>query len=116
MKKYLLSTGKVTDKIEYYILDLFRLYLSIYPRDIPGADRIGFDFNLTDTFKANLSEEVESRVSGLISKIRDRFQSGISINLESCELIDERLAKIIVSVGEIRGEEIVIDIYDNSKI
>ena len=50
MRKFLLSTGKTTDKIEYYVVDLFRLYLSVYPGDIPGASRIGFDFNLRDTF------------------------------------------------------------------
>lgn len=113
MKKYLLSTGKITEKIEYYILDLFRLYLSIYPKDIPGADRIGFDFNITNTFKANLPNEVSNRVKNLISTLQDRFKSGLKIELVSCELLDETKAKVIVSCGEIQGEEIVIDIYNN---
>ena len=112
MNKYLLSTGRTTTKLEYYVLDLFRLYLSIYPRDIPGADRIGFDFNLRDTFKANLPEEVRRRVGDLVSAFRNRFKSGVNIELENCELIDERLARITVSCGEITGEEIVIDNYE----
>ena len=113
MKKYLLSTGKVTEKIEYYILDLFRLYLSIYPKDIPGADKIGFDFNVTNTFKADLADEVTSRVKDLVARLRERFTEGIEIELILCELLDETRVRIVVSCGEIKGEEIVIGIYNN---
>ena len=49
MRKYLLSTGTATDRLEYYVLDLFRLYLKIYPGDIPGASGLGFDFNLGES-------------------------------------------------------------------
>lgn len=115
MKKYLLSTGRVTEKIEYYVLDLFRLYLSIYPKDIPGADRIGFDFNVTNTFKANLADEVTRRVRDLISRLRERFDKGIDIDLISCELLDETRVRIVVSCGEIKGEEIVIGVYNNNQ-
>ena len=50
-KKYLLSTGLITDKVEIYVLDLFKLHLSVYPKDIPGINNIGFDFIITNTKK-----------------------------------------------------------------
>ena len=37
---YLLSTGQITNQVEYYIIDLFKLYLNIWPKDIPGASKI----------------------------------------------------------------------------
>ena len=45
MKRYLLSTGASTTEIEKYVLDLFKLYIQIYPGDIPGSN-IGFNFIL----------------------------------------------------------------------
>ena len=112
-KKYLLSTGRVTGMVEYYILDLFRLYLSIYPGDIPGASQIGFDFTITDTFKANLEDTVKSRVDSLVKKISDQFSPSLKINLESCDLIDDKYAKVVVSCNGVRGEEITINLYND---
>ena len=111
MRKFLLSTGKTTDKIEYYVVDLFRLYLSVYPGDIPGASRIGFDFNLRDTFKPNLATEVQTRITSLVSTLSSRF-TGLTIELVSCELIDETLVRVIVSCGEVQSEEIIVNIYN----
>jgi len=108
--KYLLSTGKTTTQPERYVLDLFRLYLGIMPSDIPGAPNIGFNFNLSDVFKADLPDEVRSRVSDLIRRIQARIKSGLSITLESCELISPNQARIVVGCGEIQGEEIIIEL------
>ena len=110
--KYLLSDNTVTTQVEYYVIDLFKLYLSVYPGDIPGADSIGFDFNLRGTFKANLATEVESRISSLVSKFQSKFSESLRFNLESVELIDETLAKIIVSCGGVRSDDIIIDLYE----
>ena len=108
--KYLLSTGKTTTQPERYILDLFRLYLGIMPSDIPGAPNIGFNFNLSDVFKSDLPDEIRSRVSDLIRRIQARIKSGLSITLESCELISPTQARIVVGCGEIQGEEIIIEL------
>jgi hypothetical protein len=111
MKKYLLSTGRVTTKFEEYIVDLFRLYLQIYPDDIPGASNIGFNFILTDVMKSDLPDEVLYRAQSLVNSIKNKFSQGIDISLESCELIDEKLAKIVVKVNKKYSEEITIDLY-----
>lgn len=111
--KYLLSTGMSTSKIEYYIIDLFKLYLSIYPGDIPGAPKIGFDFILTDTKKDELVDEVKYRVESLVSKIKEKFNRGLSIEIESIEIIDETRAKLIIRVDQIRSDNILIDLYEN---
>lgn len=108
--KYLLSTGKTTTLPEVYVLDLFRLYLGIMPNDIPGAPEIGFNFNLSGVFKSSLPAEVKDRVSGLIRKLQERFKSGLSITLESCEILDESHARITVGCGRISGEEIIINL------
>jgi hypothetical protein len=109
--KYLLSDNTVTTQVEYYVIDLFRLYLSVYPGDIPGAGDIGFDFNLRGTFKANLASEVESRISSLVTKFQNKFGGGLSFKLEECSLIDETSVKIIVSCGRVRSDDIMINLY-----
>jgi hypothetical protein len=110
--KYLLSNNTVTSKVEYYVIDLFKLYLSVYPGDIPGASGIGFDFNLRGTFKANLASEVESRVSSLVSTFQNRFNGSLSFRLEECALVDETRVRIVVSCGRVRSDDIVINLYD----
>ena len=110
--KYLLSDNTVTTQVEYYVIDLFRLYLSVYPGDIPGAGSIGFDFNLRGVFKADLASEVESRISSLVSLFQSKFSGSLSFKLESVELIDETQVKIIVSCGRVRSDEIVVDLYE----
>ena len=106
--KYLLSTNDITDKIEYYILDLFKLYLQIYPNDIPGSD-IGFNFILTDVKKTELPDEVKHRINQLINFLNNRF-SGVKLSLKSIEIIDEEKAKITIDVNTIQSE-IIINLF-----
>lgn len=106
--KYLLSTNDTTDKIEYYILDLFKLYLQIYPNDIPGTN-LGFNFILTDVKKTELPNEVKNRVENLVSYLSKRF-AGVTLDLESIEILDEEKAKITINVNETQGD-IVINLF-----
>ena len=110
--KYLLSDNTVTSQVEYYVIDLFRLYLSVYPGDIPGAEGIGFDFNLRGTFKANLASEVESRISSLVTKFQSKFGGSLTFSLDSVELIDDTLVKIVVSCGRVQSDDILISLYE----
>lgn len=110
--KYLLSTGITTDRVEYYIIDLFKLYLSVYPGDIPNAD-IGFDFIITDTKKADLVSDIRHRVDTLISKIQDKV-SGVSMSLVELALVNETTLKIIIDVNQIKSDEILVDLYKNN--
>jgi hypothetical protein len=73
MTKYLLSTGKSTTQVEKYILDLFKLNLKIWPGDIPGLPKVGFDFILTDTKKDEVVDEVRYRVRTLVDRLKERF-------------------------------------------
>ena len=110
--KYLLSDNTVTTQVEYYVIDLFKLYLSVYPGDIPGADSIGFDFNLRGTFKADLASEVESRISNLVTKFQSKFNGSLTFGLDSVELIDDSLVKIVVSCGRVQSDDILISLYE----
>ena len=110
--KYLLSDNTVTSQVEYYVIDLFKLYLSVYPGDIPGAEDIGFDFNLRGTFKADLESEVGSRISSLVSKFQNRFSGSLAFSLEECSLIDESTVRIVVSCGRVRSDDILINLYE----
>lgn len=112
MMKYLLSSGRATDKIEEYIIDTFKLYLKVYPGDIPGATKLGFDFNLGDTRKADIPNAVSSMASELIKVIGDRFKGGINMTLDSIEIIDETKAKLVVSVNNKETETVEINLYD----
>ena len=105
--KYLLSTGEITGKIEKYILDLFKLNMAIYPDDIPNSN-IGFNFVITDVKKSELPEEIKSRITSLITRLQSRF-SGITISLESLELLSEELARVVVRVNQ-ESEQIELTI------
>lgn len=107
--KYLLASGIITTKLEEYILDLFKLYINIYPGDIPGMS-IGFNSVLTDTMKSELYSEIGLRVNELITNIQDRFKSGVTIRLDSIEVIDETKVKIRITVNSIKTGEIEFNI------
>lgn len=105
--KFLLSTGKSTDRIEVYVIDLFKLYLNIMPGDIPGTD-LGFDFVLTDTLKSNLANEIRNRVSRLVNTIQKKFdEKEVSISVSSLDIISDEKVKLVVSVNKATSEEIV---------
>ena len=116
MKKYLLSSGQATERVEYYVIDLFKLYLKIFPGDIPGASGLGFNFNLGDTKKADIPEVLNSRVNQLIKKIQDRFTTGITMSLESLEIISETKAKIVIKVNRVVSDDIYLNLYNENNI
>lgn len=99
--KYLLSTGEITSRFDEYILDLVKLYTTVYPGDIPGTLDYGFDFLLTNVMKEDLESEVSSRVKDLIGKIKNRFVSttGLSIELVSVQIINETRARIVLNIN-----------------
>lgn len=108
--RYLLSTGQTTNLPEYYIIDLFRLYLKIYPNDIPGALSAGFNFIFTDVKKNEVISEIRGRINTLISKIKGKFSSNPDIKIVSLELIDETKLKLVLSVNKIESDDITVDI------
>lgn len=112
-QKYLLSTGLLTDRVEYYIIDLFKLYLSIYPGDIPGFPSLGFDFIITNTMKDELKTEIRKRLEDLIKKIKNTVSADIKI-IEAY-LISEDVLKLIIEVNDVKSEEILVDLYKNNK-
>lgn len=111
--KYLLSTGKVTTDITDYIVDVFKLYLKVYPGDIPGASGLGFDFVLTNTMKSELPTVVSQRINDLVARIGNRFGSGIAIEVSSIKIIDEELVKVVLEVDRVRSEEITFKLYED---
>lgn len=106
--KFLLSTGKSTDRIEVYVIDLFKLYLNIVPGDIPGTE-IGFNFILTDTLRSNLVNEIRNRINNLINSIQRKFdEKVVKISVSSLDIISDEKVKLVVSVNKTTSEEIVI--------
>ena len=110
MQKYLLSTGIATDKIEDYIVDLFRLYLQIWPGEIPGLPQLGFDFILTDIKKADLVNNVTSRLSCLINIIQDKFGAAVTILLNSVEIINETRVQVTITVNDTTTDKFIIEL------
>lgn len=109
--KYLLSTGQSTNKIEYYIIDLFKLYLNIWPNDIPNSPQIGFDFILTDVKKDELVTTVRSRAESLVNVIKGKFNTNtISISIDSIDVIDQTRVKLTINVNKIKSDDIIVDI------
>ena len=108
--KYLLTTGESTDRVEYYILDLFKLYFVVNPDDIPNSS-IGFNKTLTNVTKPELTEELRRRVNNLIRSFQSKFED-VSINLQELEMIDELTFKLIISVNsEVESYEISSGLY-----
>lgn len=113
--KYLLSTGKTTTKVEEYIIDLFRLYLTIYPGDIPHYKKLGFDFLITDVTKDNLERDVKSKVESLISKIQNSLPNQkYKITISTLELIDEETVRLVIDVSGSKSEDIFISLYQEN--
>lgn len=108
-KKYLLSTGSTTTKIERYILDVFKLNLQVYPGDIPGSD-VGFNFILTNTKKDELLGDIRNRVSGLVDKVQKQFEK-IDIQVTSIDLIDEERVRVIITVNDY-SDSLDINLYN----
>lgn len=97
MAKYLLTTGESTNKMEIYLLDLFKLYLSIHPNDVPHSE-IGFDFNLTNIRKDKLLEEIKSRVNNLVKVFKNKFKDH-SITVKEISLVSEERARIVLDIN-----------------
>ena len=108
-RKYLLSTGLSTSKVEEYVLDLFQMYLCINPGDIPHRSDIGFNFTITDVMKDGLESEIMYRVRSLVENIKSKM-SGMIIEIESVVLIDETRVKVILSVENKIAGEYYVDI------
>ena len=107
--KYLLSSGDITERLDLYIIDLFKLNMKIYPDDIPWSG-IGFDFLMTDVKKPEVPSEIEYRVRKLLDRFQNRF-SGVKIDLDSIEILDETRARAIFNVGVERAE-VDINLYE----
>lgn len=112
--RYLLSTGETTTKAEEYIIDLFRLYLGVYPGDIPHYKKLGFDFLLTDATKDGLKSYVKSKVDLLIGKIQDILPNKkYKISVNTLEVIDEETVRLVIDVDNVTSEDIFINLYDD---
>lgn len=110
MAKYLKSDGNITNKIDDYIVDLFKLYFTVHPNDIPGTN-IGFNFIMNGVQKINIESEVTSRLSNLIKNMQEKF-NGISMSIKSVEIIDYETARIEINVEKIE-DTIEVRLYQD---
>lgn len=114
--RYLLSTGESTTKAEEYIIDLFRIYLTLYPGDVPHYQSLGFDFLLTSVTKDNLENTVKMKVEELIRKIQDVLPNkSYKISINTLDLIDEETVKLIIDVDGTLSEDIFINLRETQK-
>lgn len=110
--RYLLSTGQATTKAEEYIIDLFRIYLTVYPGDIPHYSRLGFDFLLTDVTKDGMVDAVQEKVKSLVQKIQDSLPNQkYQISISELDLIDEETVRLVIDVSGVKSEDIYINLY-----
>lgn len=110
--RYLLSTGQATTKVEEYIIDLFRIYLTVYPGDIPHYKKLGFDFLLTGVTKDRMKEEVRGKVESLVKKIQDSLPNQkYKITISELDLIDEETVRLVIDVSGTKSEDIYINLY-----
>lgn len=110
MRKYLLSTGIATDKFDEYVVDLFRLYLQVWPGEIPGMPKLGFDFILTDVRKPDLKETVSSRLSTLANTLEERLGSNVSIRIDDISIVSESKVKITITVNNTTTSDFEVEV------
>lgn len=101
--KYLLSSGKTTDRIEHYVMDLIKLNLSIFPGDIPGMSDLGIDFIFTGTQEDELVEAIKDKCTELVDKIKSRLPGKVLIYIEGVEILDSRTLRLTVTVNNTTG-------------
>jgi hypothetical protein len=111
-RQYLLSDGSVTTDPALYIQDLFPLYLSVNPGDVPYLPDYGFNFTFAGIPKSELYSKVKFRMEALVRLIQDSFQ-GSSITLDSLEMPSEDTVKAIITVDGVKSD-LYINIYENS--
>jgi len=110
--KYLLSTGKITTRIEYYILDLIKLNLTVLPKDLPiDSSEIGFDYAMSGITKDQLKTEVRSRLTYLIKKIQERFP-GVDLQITSLSIVDESTVNLTLTVNGKIDRDFNINLYE----
>ena len=112
--RYLLSSGEATTKAEEYIIDLFRIYLVVYPGDIPHYPSLGFDFIVSNITKDNLKTQIKSRIDQLIQRIQDKMGGMYKITLPTFEVLDEETVRIVIDVNGTQSEEMLINFYSES--
>lgn len=110
-KRYLLSTGQATSKAEEYIIDLFKIYLTVYPGDIPHYKNLGFDFLLTRVTKNDLISSVRSKIESLVKKIKDSVGDKHTIKISELDLIDEETVRLVIDVSGVKSDDILINLY-----
>ena len=111
--RYLLSTGNTTTKVEEYVLDLFKIYLNVYPGDIPHKKDFGFEFNLLGVTKSNLPTELKIRIESLINKIQTSITNKkLNITIDTLDLIDEENVKLILNINGDLSESIYFNLYN----
>lgn len=110
--RYLLSNGQATSRTEEYIIDLFRIYLTVYPGDIPHYKGLGFDFLLTDVTKDRMTEVVREKVISLVEKIQNSLPNQkYKITISELDLIDEETVRLVIDVSGVKSEDIFINLY-----
>lgn len=115
MDRYLLSTGRSTYLVEYYIMDLFKLYLQVFPGDIPGANNLGFDFTIRNVTKADLVKTIEQSVDRLIATIQRSLKQDISIKVGDIDIINEEHVKVTITVNNSLTDDVLINLYEQEQ-
>lgn len=113
--RYLLSTGKITTRVEYYILDIFRINLTVMPEDVPLNSSIGFDYSMATTTKDQLVKVINTKLELLTQKIRNQFPNS-NIHVSDTKLIDEQLVVTTITVNNTISEDFNINIYNQDNI
>lgn len=94
---YILSTGETTNDVITYIKDLFKIYFSIRPKDIPGMGYVGFESSLIGITKDSLRSEITRRVQSVVDIIKSQF-TGIEMSLESLKIISEERIDVVLNI------------------
>lgn len=115
MAKYILSTGEVTEKPERYVQDLFKLFLTVYPGDIPNSD-LGFNFILGDVKKDEFSIAINERAVELVNKVNNYIPAEVSLELDSIDILSYDKVRIFVNIYGNTEETVSYDVDINTAL
>lgn len=109
MAKYVLSTGKVTERVEHYVLDLFNILLHVYPNDVPNSST-GFDFYLGEVHKDEFPIKIQEKAERLVNSVRELVPVNLNIELTGVDIISYSKVRINVRIDEEIEESIDVEI------
>lgn len=98
--KYLLTDGSTTSKIEVYVLDLFKLFMTVHTGDIIMNRSFGGEFSFSGVTNSTARIDVESKAEKIISQIKKSIPSTVILNLVGVQFVSPTEVSVSININD----------------